>query len=440
MKSSRFSSRRLALLLLFLVALAKHPHSLLASPVMAAAAGDAVNEEVSEAPLDSVTKEPLEAYDSHEAEGSTALPFVLVTGANGLIGSSLVQELLKRGYHVRGSVRDPTNAKKTASLRSFPHADTHLELVAFDLKEKDPQVYRNLLSGGIEWVFHSAALLDFKATYDGEAERIEEAVGAMTMLLSAAKETPTVTQFVFTGSIAAINQGHSNDPVKWNEDYIFNEDDWTNIDGPSVGSYYKIKTLTEKAAWDFVEAATMPFRFTSLNPTIVLGPMTSSNVMSSVRLVHRLMSGKDPGLINMFVATVDIRDVVDAHINAASLPTKNTNYRRRYLLTQTEGGNLFLPEYAAIVRKEFGPMGYKIPSFIIPKWILWIVSWFNEELALFYDRIDRRLRYSNARSKLDLELNYRNASETWLDTVYSLIEHGLLPKTDGYKARYSDEL
>ena len=33
-----------------------------------------------------------------------SLPFVLVTGSNGLVGSSIVHELLKRGHRVRGTV------------------------------------------------------------------------------------------------------------------------------------------------------------------------------------------------------------------------------------------------------------------------------------------------------------------------------------------------
>ena len=36
---------------------------------------------------------------------------ILVTGVNGLIGSHVADELLKRGYNVRGAVRDVENNK-----------------------------------------------------------------------------------------------------------------------------------------------------------------------------------------------------------------------------------------------------------------------------------------------------------------------------------------
>lgn len=375
--------------------------------------------------------------------GTTSLPFVLVTGANGLIGSSLVQELLKRGFRVRGSVRDASNPVKTAELQSLTNADSNLEIVSFDLKETDPDNYRKLLDGGIEWVFHAAAVVNLKAaSYSDEAKLIEEASQAVVFLLTAAKETPSVTQFVYTGSSSAIGQGHDNDPVRSKDDYVLNEDDWTNVHGPNIISYAKIKTLTERTAWDFVENNNVGFRFTSLLPTVVLGPMTSSkHNLSSMRLIQRILGGNDPGQINMFVAICDIRDVVHAHIQAATLPDISTmTYRRRFLLTQTDGGNLFVPEISNILRQHFGPMGYSIPSILIPKWICWILSWFDGELASIYSRINKCLQYNNDRSIQALELTYRNVPDTIIDATHSLIQLGLLPKAKDYQAPTCQEL
>ncbi len=380
----------------------------------------------------------VDTYHQHQTmsddHGATP-PFVLVTGANGLIGSSLVQELLKQGYRVRGSVRDPNEPTKTSVLKSFPNADSHLELVAFDLKETDPEAYRNLLVGNIEWVFHVAAIVDLKAaSYSDEVELIQEAGQAMRLLLNAANNMPSVTQFVYTGSSSAIGQGHGGDPVRSRDGYVFNEDDWTNVHGPNVVSYAKIKTLTERAAWEFVEENNPRFRFTSLLPTIVLGPMTSDHNMSSMRLIQRIPGCKDPGLINVFVAICDMRDVVEAHIRAASLPDSTTAYRRRFLLTQTEGGSLFVPELSLVLRQHFGHMGYSIPSILIPKWIWWFLAWFDGELAMVYNMIKARLHYDTSRSQEALAMDYRSATETIIDAAHSLIHFGLLPKTKEYEA------
>ena len=47
------------------------------------------------------------------AEPGTTAP-VLVTGGNGFIASFIVGILLRQGYTVRATVRDPSNAAKTA--------------------------------------------------------------------------------------------------------------------------------------------------------------------------------------------------------------------------------------------------------------------------------------------------------------------------------------
>ncbi|RIH62706.1 NAD-dependent epimerase/dehydratase family protein [Mariniphaga sediminis] len=38
---------------------------------------------------------------------------VLVTGANGHLGNNLLRELLKQGYHVRGTIRNLNNVSSS---------------------------------------------------------------------------------------------------------------------------------------------------------------------------------------------------------------------------------------------------------------------------------------------------------------------------------------
>ena len=64
---------------------------------------------------------------------------VLVTGASGFLASHVIHQLLMTGeYHVRGSVRDVSNQKKTAPLHAlYPEAKHPLQLVQADLLEPD---------------------------------------------------------------------------------------------------------------------------------------------------------------------------------------------------------------------------------------------------------------------------------------------------------------
>lgn len=54
---------------------------------------------------------------------------VFVTGVNGLIGSHIVDQLLKRGYHVRGAVRDAAKTKWLADYFHEKYESAKFELV-----------------------------------------------------------------------------------------------------------------------------------------------------------------------------------------------------------------------------------------------------------------------------------------------------------------------
>lgn len=386
----------------------------------------------------------IQSYDenSQPSDVSADLPFVFITGANGLVGTNLVQELLKRGHRVRAAVLGTTNTTETSNLKSFPNAKTHLEFVDFDLKEEDPQVYKYLLRDGVEWIFHEAApFVGFKPQPEA-AEKINQSVHSIRLLLGAAQATPSVTQFVYTGSVAAVATGH--DPDKYGAKHVFTEEDWSNLNGSgAITDYDQLKTLTEKQAWEYVENTPAHFRFTSLLPTFILGPSASDNVRSSQRIVYETLIG-NKGVIELTMPFVDIRDVVEAHFRAAMQEGGPVRGRRRFILTRMEGGDVSLPELVGILREHFGPMGYNIPTWKVPKWIVWILSWFDSGLASLYRLMGTQVSFSNAKSREVLGITYHtNATEIILATAHAMIQKGLVPKTEGYKTygfSWSDEL
>jgi nucleoside-diphosphate-sugar epimerase len=72
---------------------------------------------------------------------------VLVTGANGFVGTLLVNRLIARGDRVRGLVRDPRRIGWATS--------TAIEVCAGDLRDRDAMVRA---CSGVDVVFHTAAL------------------------------------------------------------------------------------------------------------------------------------------------------------------------------------------------------------------------------------------------------------------------------------------
>ncbi|VDN20054.1 unnamed protein product [Gongylonema pulchrum] len=184
---------------------------------------------------------------------------VLVTGASGYIGIHCVQQLLDLGYTVRGTVRDLSSKVKIEPLKKLHGAKDHLELVVADLEKDDgwPQALTDCT-----YVLHVASPFPIVA----DDSIISTAVDGTLRVLRAAAKT-SVKKVVLTSSCAAINEGHA-DTSK-----VFNEDDWTDVSSNSVLTYSKSKTLAEKAAWEFVKQEGTNFKLTTINPTLVVGPL-----------------------------------------------------------------------------------------------------------------------------------------------------------------------
>jgi nucleoside-diphosphate-sugar epimerase len=71
---------------------------------------------------------------------------VFVTGVNGLIGSHIVDQLLKQGYNVRGAVRDAEKHKYLIKYFSDKYKEAKFELVdVSDMTAED--CYNNVVNG-----------------------------------------------------------------------------------------------------------------------------------------------------------------------------------------------------------------------------------------------------------------------------------------------------
>eukprot|EP00252_Welwitschia_mirabilis_P020510 TRINITY_DN504_c0_g1_i10.p1 TRINITY_DN504_c0_g1~~TRINITY_DN504_c0_g1_i10.p1 ORF type:complete len:112 (+),score=4.16 TRINITY_DN504_c0_g1_i10:202-537(+) len=84
---------------------------------------------------------------------------VCVTGASGYIASNLVSLLLRSGYSVNATVRDPENPSKVQHLLKLPGAKSRLHLFKADLFEEGSF---DAAIAGCEGVFHVATPSNFK--------------------------------------------------------------------------------------------------------------------------------------------------------------------------------------------------------------------------------------------------------------------------------------
>ena len=61
----------------------------------------------------------------------------------------------------------------------------------------------------------------------------------------------------------------------------YSEDDWTDPDTPGLAPYPRSKAVAERAAWDFIEREGGDTELVVVNPTFILGPALSTQLVSS---------------------------------------------------------------------------------------------------------------------------------------------------------------
>jgi dihydroflavonol-4-reductase len=333
---------------------------------------------------------------------------VLVTGATGFIAGHAIEELIKGGHEVRGTVRSLRDPARVAHLHRI--ADSlggRLELVEADLSEDSGW---DAAAAGQEYVLHMASPFPATPPRD-EAELVRPAVDG-TLRVLAASARAGVRRAVMTSSLSAVSSGRPRDGERRRT-----EEDWSDLDRSAP--YAKSKTLAERAAWDF--AAQHPeLELVVINPGLVLGPLQHAAAGTSVALIRRLLNRELPAVPELGFAPVDVRDVARAHVLALEAPGAAGN---RYICA---GENVWFGEIAQILAKEFGPQGYRVPRRRMPYWMLWTAGRFDREVRLGLDFVGSAEQVSADKARRELGWGMRPVRETVVDTGRSIIELGLV--------------
>jgi len=221
---------------------------------------------------------------------------LLVTGATGFLGSTLVPMLREEGHDVRVLVRS-----------GLPFRDA--EVVKGDVR--DPDSVRRALAG-VEGLYHLAGLVsrdpaDARKMYDLHVE------GTRNLLTGAAHAG--LRRIVLASSSGTIGVSRVRRVATEEDDYP--------IEAVGNWPYYLSKIYEEKIAIEFSRRG-LPLVI--LNPSLLLGPGDAR--MSSTQDIFRFLMGRIPVMPRGGISFVDVRDAAKAFVAALT----RGNVGERHLL------------------------------------------------------------------------------------------------------------
>ncbi|KFL25009.1 hypothetical protein JP74_21870 [Devosia sp. 17-2-E-8] len=289
---------------------------------------------------------------------------VLLTGISGFLGGHVALQLLRRGFRVRGSVRDLGKAEKVRATMARHGADIdRLEFVALDLLADAG--WREALAD-VRYLQHTASPF-FTTMPADRMDLIRPAVEGTERAIGAAL-AGDVERIVLTSSMAAIAYGH--EPARRD----FSAADWTNLSGPGVNAYTESKTLAERRAWEMVDGAGRHGLLTTINPSVLLGPLLDDDPGTSAALVGRLLDGSVPAAPRIAFGIVDVRDVAALHVAAMTDP------RAAGQRLPISEATVSLIEASRALAKALPEQARKVPRFEMPDWLVRLYALFDSDV------------------------------------------------------------
>lgn len=330
---------------------------------------------------------------------------VLVTGANGHIGSWVVRAAVQRGWQVVGLVREGADLK---GLQGVP-----VELKKGDLL--DAAAVKAAVAG-VDAVIHVGAAHRMVAS---RAEDITQPAVQGTKNVLEAMAASGVKKLVYTSTGATV--GFARDPARPLDESVF-------LEGAKA-AYTRGKIEAER----LVLAARGKVDAVVLNPSGVFGP-GDFRLTPATRGLMGVLQG-DPAMLGLHLT--DVRDVAEAHALALERGEPGT----RTIIV----GEALLPKQLAALTQEVA--GIKPPTMRPPAFLIRFIVGRGVKKALaegtdlavtveaVEDVGDGHLLYDGTRSRQQLGMSYRPAREVLTDAVRWLLAMNALKPGVAKKVR-----
>ncbi len=263
---------------------------------------------------------------------------ILITGANGFIGSFVVEEATNKGYEVWAAMRKSSNKDNLKGL----------EPNFIDLPYNNPDALKEIFlkhkseKGKWDYVVHTMGLTKCKHKSDFDVVNFQYTKNLINALI----ETDMVPKhFIYMSSLSAFGDG---DKATLKEIKL--------TDTPTPNTYYGQSKLKSE---EFIRSLDpIQFPYTILRPTGVYGPKEKDYFVMLQTLTNHLNPGI--GFNPQYITFIYVKDLV----KTIFLAIEKQAYGKAYFVA--DGDVWTSDEYAELCKKLLGvkALTLKVPEFL----------------------------------------------------------------------------
>jgi len=327
---------------------------------------------------------------------------ILITGASGFVGSSVLRKLLEQGHQVRALVRPCSDRRNIEG--------TGADMVTGDLNDRGSLGHA---VDGCDALFHVAA--DYRLWVLKSEDIYRTNVGGTRNIMLAAVEKG-VKRVVYTSSVATL--GLIKDGTPADETTPVTIDDM-------IGHYKRSKFLAEAEVRRMIDQEGLPAVI--VNPSTPVGPRDVRPTPTG-RMILEAAAGKMPAYVDTGLNVVHVDDVAAGHLKAFD----RGKIGERYILGAE---NMTLKE---ILTELSGITGKPVPRVSLPHNLILPMAYLAEawgrltrrsELFLTVDGIrmaKKAMFFSSEKARRELGYMTRSSKKALRDAVEWFRQNGYL--------------
>ncbi len=239
---------------------------------------------------------------------------------------------------VKATVRDVDDKSRYSHLLSMENADKNLEIVHGDLSK--PGSYDAAFKN-CQGVVHTAGVVLAGSVRDPMKMVVEPHINGTLDVLSSIEKSGSVKRLVHTSSVAAILSCDRPTGTRFSEKDV---NEWSRVENGDHYGYAKVSA--EKHVFEASSKSDAKFDAVCINPGFVFGHCyTKAHTKTSPFHVREVIYGNEQP--NIFMASVHVKDVADAHVAALLLP--EAAGKKFILVGEGEESNVYLSEFGRIL-------------------------------------------------------------------------------------------